>query len=182
MCRGERVQKQRYKEREKIVSRTDDLRQGGATDRTGGSGGGAPFIKWPKDSDYAWVEGKLQKIWTGKFGDSATIEVTATSEGLVAKGRDEDGEEITSKPKSGDVVNVGLNSSSLQDTLSQDDVGEAVHIAFEGWQESKGGNSYRLFTVLVMAERKAASVEEETVGATTGASGPGTPDNDDLPF
>ena len=164
------------------MSRTDDLRQDGASDRTGGSGGGAPFIKWPKDSNYAWVEGRLSKIWAGHYGDSATIEVTATSKGLAAKGRDEAGEEITSTPNPGDVVNVGLNSSALQDTLSQDDVGENVHIAFEGWEESKGGNNYRVFTVLVMAEHKAAPVTGETVGATTGAAGPGNPDNDDLEF
>ena len=75
-CRSERVQLQRYIERENIVSRTDDLRQDGATDRKGGSGGGAPFIKWPKDANYAWVEGKLQERREGHYGDSATIEVT----------------------------------------------------------------------------------------------------------
>ncbi len=162
------------------MSRTDDIRQGGASDRTG-SGGGAPFVKWPKDKNYAWVEGRVKKIWNGRFGPSATLEVSSASDGLVAKGKNESGEETVSDVRAGEEVNVGLNSSALQDTLDQDDVGENVHIAFEGWVEAKGsGNAYRLFTVLVLDER--GGVGEETVGASVGEAGPGHPDNDDLPF
>ena len=162
------------------MRRTDELKASGtATDRTGGGGGGAPFIKWPKDAKYAWVEGRLRKIWTGKFGDSATLEVTAISNGLMAKGRDDDGEEVVSSPHASDTVNVGLNSSALQDTLSQEDVGTNVHIAFEGWEESKSGNRYRLFTVLLMDERE----ELETVPSSDPTEpwpdeGPG----EDIPF
>ena len=157
-CRGERVRNLRYIERETIVSRTDDFRQGGASDRTGsGGGGGAPFIKWPKGADYAWVEGEVLNIWEGKFGDSVTLKITAHSKALVAKGRGEDGEEVMSRPTVGDEVNVGLNSSALQDTLSRDDKGKVAHIAFEGWEESKGGNQYRLFTVLLMEDRAPSS-------------------------
>ena len=140
MCRGERVRKQRYIEKENPVSRTDDLRQGGAQDRTGGGGSGAPFVKW--QDDYAWVEGKLDKIWAGKYGDSATITVSGATSGLVTKGKDEDGNVVMDYVRAGDVVNVGLNSSALEDRLSSDDVGENVHIAFEGCQEPQnaGGN------------------------------------------
>ena len=159
------------------MSRTDELREAGASDRTGGGGGGHPFVKWPKDKEYAFVEGRLTKIWTGKYGDTAVIDIAQHSDGLAVKGRDEEGNEITTSPTAGDTVNVGLNSASLKDTLSQDDVGSDVHIAFEGWEESKGGNTYRLFTVLVMGGRKVAQVG----GSSDGPDGIEY-ESDTLPF
>ena len=144
------------------MSREDGFRQGGGSDGNGGGGGGgAPFIKWPKGADYAWVEGEVLNIWEGKFGDSVTLKITANSKALVAKGRNEDGEEVMSRPTVGDEVNVGLNSSALQDTLSKDDKGKVVHISFDGVEEAKGGNQYRLFTVLLMDDRALSPDNDE---------------------
>lgn len=185
-CRGDRVANQRRIERENPVSRTDDLRAGGnVSDRTGGGGGGAPFVKWPKDTDYAWVEGRLTKIWTGKYGATALLTVSAASKGLSTKGKNEEGQEVMGHATPGDEVNVGLNSSALEGTLSQDDVGQSVHVAFEGWEESKGGNQYRLFTVFVMPERTDSPRSAEGL-ETAPASDPNEPwpeaPDDDLGF
>ena len=177
------------------MSRTDDLRQGGATDLTGeGGGGGAPFVKWPTDTPYAYVEGELLKIWEGKYGKTATIKVSDRSEGLIAKGKDEEGEPYSTTPKIGDEVNVGLNLAALEGRLTDDHIGQQVHIAFEGWAESKAGDTtYRLFTVLVMNGRaggeeppkteeppQAAWPDEATSDAQAEAHVP--PDDDDLGF
>ena len=176
------------------MSRTDELRQGGAQDRTGGGGGGAPFVKW--GNDYAWIEGKLEKIWQTKFGDTALLTVSSASSRLPTKGKTEDGTIIEDYATEGKSANVGLNSSALEGRLTSQDEGENVHIAFEGWQEPKniGGNRYRLFTVLVLSGRPGPDsvdigdlppdwVTAETVveGGTVGEAGPGHPDAD-IPF
>ena len=77
-CRSERVQYQRYIEREKIVSRTDDLRQSGGSERGGSAGGGAPFIKW--GDDYTWLEGEVTGTFTTQYGLAVTLKVQAVSE------------------------------------------------------------------------------------------------------
>ena len=131
------------------MSRTEDLRRGGASERTGGSGGGPPFVKWGED--YDWVEGEVLDLWEGKYGVSAKLRVVGASEGLEAKGKDEDGTPYTAEVESGMDVNVGLNYSTLEDAIVPADKGKIFHIAFEGWQAAKdGGNRYRVFAVLEM--------------------------------
>lgn len=140
------------------MSRTDDLRQGGARER-GGSGGGAPFVKWP--DTYAWVEGDVVDVWEGKYGLSATLNVTnASAPAPDAKGRTEDGEQYVRPITPGAEINVGLNYSTLEGTITKDDVGKHFHVAFEGWGEAKSGDRYRVFAVL--------EVPHEGEGATPG--------------
>lgn len=167
------------------MSRTDDLRRDGAQERGGSGGSGSPFVKWA--DDYAWVEGRLDKIWVGKYGDSATITVTGATPELATKGKDEDGNVVMAHVSAGDVVNVGLNSSALEDRLSEDDVGENVHIAFEGWQEPQGagGNRYRLFTVLVLDERAgvtAGSSDDQPDSVIDDQAGSYEEPDDSMPF
>lgn len=130
------------------MSRTDEMRQRGATARGGGGGGGgAPFVHWT--DSYAWVEGKVVGYFTTQYGDSATFEVTNVHDGLEARGKDEDGEKYRRRVKVGDEVNVGLGATALKDTILDSDKGKYFHIAFEGWQENKSQtNRYRVFTVL----------------------------------
>lgn len=161
------------------MSRTDELKRGGATDRTG-SGGGVPFVKW--DEDYAWVEGDVKNVWTGQYGDSATMEVTNVSPGLRFKGKDEDGREVQGAVKVGDEINVGLNSAALEGTITKDDQGKSFHVAFEGWQEPKrvGANRYRVFTVLDITPKGAAEPWPEDEEAEERAAV--ADDDSDLPF
>ena len=161
MCRGERVQKQRYKEREKIVSRTDDLRKGGATERVGSGGGsGAPFVKW--SDDYAWFEGVVTGTFETKYGLAATIDVQSVCEdGLDMQGRDEDGNQFKESVRAGEAVNLGLNSATLEGKITPEDKGNAYHVAFEGWENPRGGgNRYRLFAVVELTERSAEGLDQ----------------------
>lgn len=157
MCRGERVQRQRYIERENIVSRTDDLRASGASER-GGSVSGAPFVKW--GDDYSWLEGEVIGTFKTKYGLAATFRVTSVSDyGLNTQGRDEEGNNFQDSVRSGEEVNVGMGSATLQDKITEEDVGKSFHIAFEGWEAPKGGNRYRCFAVVELTERPQRSTE-----------------------
>jgi hypothetical protein len=155
------------------MSRTEELRRGGATER-GGGGGGAPFVRWP--DSYAFIEGRVINVWTGKYGDTATLHVTGASPGLQAGGKTEDGEKYARKVTPGTEVNVGLNYASLQGTISAADQGAHFHIAFEGWGETKKGDRFRMFAVLETPGDKAA------VGADPPDYGAPPHDDDDLPF
>ena len=177
-CRGKRVQYQRYIERETIVSRTDDLREGGARER-GGSVSGAPFVKW--GDDYSWFEGEITGTFKTKYGLAVTFDVQHVSDnGLDTQGRDEDGNNFQGSARSGEEVNVGFGSATLEGKITEEDVGKVFHIAFEGWEAPKGGNRYRIFAVVELAARSAEGLERneshEEVGATTGDAGPGHPD------
>ena len=154
-CRGERVRKQRYIEREKIVSRTDDLRAGGASVR-GGSVSGAPFVKW--SDDYSWLEGEVTGTFKTKYGLAVTFSVHRVSDnGLSTQGRDEDGNNFQGTVRSGEEVNIGMGSATLEGKITEEDVGKIFHVAFEGWEAPKSGNRYRLFAVVELAERSVAA-------------------------
>lgn len=159
-CRGERVRNQRYIEREAIVSRTDDLRSGGAIERPGSGGsGGAPFVKW--SDGYSWLEGEIIGTFKTKYGLAATMKVSAVSvNGLDTQGLDEEGNRFQGNVVVGEEVNVGMGSATLDGKITEDDKDKSFHIAFEGWEEPKGGgNRYRLFTVVDLAGVSPRSAE-----------------------
>lgn len=132
-------------------NRTDDIRQRGGKER-GGMVGGTPFLKW--GDDYAWIEGRIEGTFETKYGLAATFKVSAVHEdGLMAQGKDDDGEEYTAPVTPGTLVNVGLASAALQGKIEKTDVGKAFHIAFEGWEHPSGGNRYRVFAVIELTER-----------------------------
>lgn len=160
------------------MSRTDDLRRRGARER-GGSGGGAPFVKWPKA--YAFVEGEVIDHWTGKYGDTAVLRVTSVSNGLEAKGKTEDGDVYQEQVTAGDEVNVGLNYAMLRDTILPNDRGKSFHVAFESWETPKdGGDPYRIFTVLEIPMDEADDTDE---GVPAGSYDEAPPHSDeDMPF
>lgn len=162
------------------MSRTDELRRGGAKER-GGGGGGTPFVKWGER--YAWVEGDILKLWEGKYGKSATVRVTRHSDDIQAAGKTEEGEKYIRPIAPGQEVNVGLNYAALEGAVTDSDEGRRFHFAFEGWGESKNGDRYRVFTVLELPEDEGgAAAEDEPEGETVRSeAGPGHPDSD-LPF
>ena len=133
------------------MSRTEELRRGGAKDHSSGSGGGAPFVKW--GDQYSYVEGSVLKVWEGKFGFSATIRVADCGgrEGPPSyAGKNEDGQKISGSVENGMELNVGLNYAAMEDAIEEIKKGGGYfHFAFEGWQDTKdGSNKYRVFTVL----------------------------------
>ena len=160
------------------MSRTDELRIAGATERGGStngtsSGGFTPFVRWPSE-EYAWVEGVVVELWEGKYGDNVKLKVTEAEPELTAKGEDGD---IPILPDQ--ELNVGLSSASLKDTVTEDDIGKRIHIAFQGWKESPtSGHRYRVFTVLPIPEPEDYGTES---ALSELAVAPSTED-DELPF
>ena len=150
------------------MSRTDELRQSGGRER-GGGGSGAPFVKW--GDHYVWFEGRVKGTFKTKYGLAATIVVSEVSDhGLIAQGKNEDGEVYTDTVNAGKEVNLGLNSATLDGKITEEDVGKSFHIAFESWEEPKGGNRYRNFTVIELTER-ASIPEPAAAGASAGDDG-----------
>jgi hypothetical protein len=124
-------------------TRTETLREKGARQRS--SGDRAPFVNWP--DEYAFIEGVVTDLWEGKYGKVARMRVAAVSDGLLAvDGEGEDRKEFAINFD--DVVNVGLSYASLRETIEEQDQGSAFHIAFEGWDTTKGGQKFRLFRVI----------------------------------
>lgn len=166
------------------MSRTDDLRQRGARDRTGG-GGGAPFVHWGDSS--AWVEGDVKEIWSSQYGPNVTMTVQARSNGLQAKVSDDTGKYMEDV-EPGAEVNIGLNHAALEGTVTEADIGKRMHIAFEGWGESqKTGNRFRRFAVLEVPDPATGQLRDEVPSAPEEppveepVGGSDSPD-DDLPF
>ena len=159
MCRGERVRRQRRIERENPVSRTDDLRAGGASERAGSGGsGGAPFVKW--GDDYGWVEGKITGTFKTKYGLAGTMMVGSVCDGgLETQGVDDEGNRFQGTVRVGANVNIGLGMATLEDKITQEDKGKSFHVAFEGWEHPQGGSRYRIFTVVELEERPQRSAE-----------------------
>jgi hypothetical protein len=133
------------------MTRTNELRQAGALRRGEPKGNEralllepTPFVKWPAE-EHAWVEGEVKGLWSGNYGENVTLTVTGHSNELMGKTRDVEVSIVTEME-----VNVGLNPSTLRDTITDADEGKRLHIAFEGWKEpaNGSGNRYRLFTVL----------------------------------
>jgi len=118
------------------MSRTEELRHQGATDRTAGAGG---FVKWPKSDTYAWIEGEVRQVWESEYGPAVTLLVRDCEEIVLGGGN---------TPEPGTPVNIGLNYVSLQNAVKDDDVGRVLHFAFEGWGETQAGEAFRRFAVL----------------------------------
>ena len=129
------------------MSRADELRAAGARAiggaRTEGTAS-TPFVSW--SSEPAWIEGTVEELWEGKYGTNATIVVT-NSGGL--------GVAVGAK------ANVGLNSATLKDRVTEDHIGEVLHFAFLGWVEPANGNRYRNFEIQVVPEELRHFVAEE---------------------
>lgn len=179
------------------MSRTDELASSGA--KQIGGGGNAPFVKWGDNRSY--VEGRVLNLWESQYGMNARIAVEKASSGLEASsGKGEP--RVRVEP--GMEVNVGLNYTALAG-LTEDQVGHDVHVAFEGWVESKSGNDYRNFRVFDLGgagetrsgkenatERSEEQLEpsarmksRQASGGGPGAPGsesPPPPGEDDLPF
>lgn len=159
------------------MSRTDEVR-GRGRERGGSGAGGAPFVRW--GDSYAWVEGRVAGSFSTKYGLAVTIDLSNVGGApLEAQGRDEEGADFTVGIKSGMRVNVGTQSTTLTGKITAEDEGKNFHVAFEGWEEPKGGNRYRVFSVIELTERDAPEEdadEEEEEYARGGAVA------DDLPF
>jgi len=157
------------------MSRTEQLRHGGGRER-GGSGGGAPFVKW--GDDYAWFEGRVVSTFETKYGLAAVMEISDVGGGtLRAEGKDEDGEDTSTTVTPGTEVAIGTQSATLQGKIEQGDVGKHFHVAFEGWEQGKQ-NKYRVFTVIELTEpgeRSTPRDEPQEVGSRAGGAGPGAP-------
>ena len=154
-----------------IVSRTDDLRAGGASER-GGSVSGAPFVKW--GDEYTWLEGEVTGTFKTKYGLAATFKVHRVCDnGLSTQGRDEDGNHLQGSVRAGEEVNIGMGSATLEDKITEEDVGKNFHVSFSGLEAPKGGNRYRLFAVVELTDRPQRSGEGLEQRETVPASDPG---------
>jgi hypothetical protein len=152
------------------MSRTDEAR-GGGHERKGTGGGGTPFVKWGEK--YAWIEGKIVGSFNTKYGLAITLDVADVGGAILdAQGVDEEGEKFTVRVERGLRISIGTQSATLQGKITAEDVDKAFHIAFEGWEEPKGGNRYRVFTVIELSQR-------ELAGRGQGAE---HDDDDGLPF
>ena len=157
------------------MSRTDEAR--GRGKERGGSGGGAPFIKWPET--YTWVEGKVVGSFETKYGLAVTLKVSAIHDsGLEAHGKDDDGKEYTQPVSVGEQVNLGTQAATLRDKITKEDEGKSFHVAFEGWAQGME-NKYRAFTVVELTERVMADGEPEPKDTTDYSA---DADEKDLPF
>jgi len=137
-------------------NRTEELRQLGYGDAMSPSEKGeyenTPFVDW--GDSYNWLEGTIINFFDTKYGQCATLEVTATYDGaeLVAKSRDHNGQEVRGFVVAGAKINVGLYSAALKGKIPAEKINHNYHIAFEGWGESKAGNKYRIFTAFDLGE------------------------------
>lgn len=181
------------------MSRTDELRDSGTAKNISG-GGNAPFVKW--GDRRAYVEGEIVSLWESQYGMNARMRVQKASSSVEASpGKGEPRVRV----EEGMEVNVGLNYTALTG-VTQDQLGHVVHVAFEGWEQSKAGNDYRAFSVFDLGPEDATRGErggsdtsgDEESGAEsepsarqqsmsgTGPGAPGAeqppPADDNLPF
>ena len=159
------------------MSRTEDLARSGATS-IGGGGGGASFVKW--DDEYAWVEGRVREIWESQYGKVALLEVTAASDTLRVTDKDDEGNKTSVGVVAGDDLNVSLNYAGLKG-INAGHITATIHIAFEGWGETKAGQRFRAFRVL---EINAADEADTPITPSYEkvAFGGSQPESDNLPF
>ena len=125
-----------------MTNRTDELVKGGARPRTGNQ---YPFVTWPET--YVFIEGKVERIWEGKFGEVAELLVSRVSKDLRAA-LGVESERVETGIDTGEVVNVGLGYATLDGVITEKDIGSELHISFAGWSESKAGQRFRQFTVI----------------------------------
>ena len=171
------------------MSKANELIKAGGVRRgepkEGSNGGGTleptPFVKWPAQGT-AHVIGKITGMWTGNYGENATIEVLDASDGLEGEAKG-----VRAPVTLGQAVNVGLNSATLKDTVSEADVGKAVAFVFDGWKEpaKPGGNRYRLFSVVQLTADALSKYLDTNSGSATKApvaEPEGFDDGEKLPF
>ena len=122
----------------------------------GGSGGGAPFIKW--GDGYAWIEGRVTGSFDTKYGLAVTLDVQNVHDGGVsAQGKTEDGEFYTVAVEVGGSYSLGTGSASLEGKITAEDKGKLLHVAHEGWEHPPNKNRYRVFRVIELEDRDASS-------------------------
>lgn len=141
-----------------MTNRTDELRNSGKTERRNvdGDRSDTPWIKW--GDRYNWVDAKCMGFFETKYGLCVTLHVTDCYDGrgLKANGTNSEGEDYTVIVEPEMTVNLGLYSAVLQGKITTDDEGKYFHIAFEQWGESRGGNKFRMFTVIPLDPPKGA--------------------------
>ena len=166
-----------------MSSRTAEV-QGRGRER-GGSGGGAPFVRW--GDSYAWIEGRMTGSFDTKYGLAVTIAVArAGGAPLEVQGKDEEGAEYSHGLEIGSEANVGTQSATLAGKILAEDKGKVFHIAFEGWQSPKGKNRYRVFRVIEMPDEREPAGASGAPSAWDGPEPTDTSDHSepdrDLPF
>ena len=72
----------------------------------------------------------------------------------MATGTNQSNEKFEVQVLPGKAVNLGLYAAALKGKITDQDVGQKFHVAFEQWAESKGGNRFRSFAVIPMGEAK----------------------------
>jgi len=158
------------------MSRTEELRGGGA--RRIGGGSDHPFLKWPDKggASHAYVEGPVTAIWAGKYGQNLTI-VAEHGQAIRAVSGGE--EQTEYKIEAGMELNVSLGYSALKEAADEIQIGNSYHIAFTGWEKSKkGGNEYRMFEVYDLGSAESEPEMEDT----SDGNPPWHDEPDDLPF
>jgi len=127
------------------TSRTEQLRRSGRA-KSLPNGASAPFVQWPQDDEFVFIEGKVVGVWEGMYGMVARLSVSTVSAN--ARGVTGSGDSQSRAPiEIGREVNVGLNYAALHG-VSEEQVGRNVHLAFLGWGQTKDGNRFRQFEVL----------------------------------
>jgi hypothetical protein len=160
------------------VNRTEELRLKGHNEIGGGGGDRPPFVLWGET--YAYVEGRVSGTFETKYGLAATLEVEAHYPGMRASTKNAEGVSEIVDIAVGEQVNVGTGSAALRGRVTEHDVNERFHIAFEGWEENSVGRAYRKFTVIRLGDDPALPVDEGPDEYEVEAPAP--PADDGLPF
>ncbi|MFQ5888813.1 MAG: hypothetical protein ACE5JR_02035 [Gemmatimonadota bacterium] len=144
---------------ERRNTRTEELLRQGV--RTLSKGGKAPFVKWGDEP--CWLEGRILGRWESQYGPVLRIEVMAASENLTATTGT--GKEKVEYPVLPAVdVSLSLSYKALRDALANVGDGRLIHVAFEGWSETRGGNTFRNFIVLDLSEEPLSPGTPSEVG------------------
>ncbi len=140
-----------------MTNRTDELVKGGARPRTGNQ---YPFVTWP--DTYVFIEGKVERIWEGKYGEVAELLVSGVSKDLKAALGVET-ERVETGIDVGEVVNLGLGYATLDGVITEKDIGSELHVSFAGWSESKSGQRFRQFAVLEVPSKDGRGEPDQVV-------------------
>ena len=138
------------------MTRTEELRNAGQESQ--GLGGekyiNLPWVKW--GDDYNYIEGVCTKFFETKYGLCCEFQVDDVYKDspLMATGTNQSNEKFEVQVLPGKAANLGLYAAALKGKITDQDVGQKFHVAFEQWAESKGGNRFRSFAVIPMGEAK----------------------------
>ena len=140
------------------MTRTEELRNAGQESRGPAQGEtqyeNLPWVKW--GDSYNYIEGVCTKFFETKYGLCCEFQVedVYSDSPLQATGTNESNERFEVQVLPGKAVNLGLYAAALKGKITDQDVGQKFHVAFERWGESKGGNRFRSFAVIPMGEAK----------------------------